>query len=243
MNYPPLFSALLLRRYKRFFVDVEQADGNVITAHCPNTGSMRGLLNPGSPVWLSTSDNPCRKLAHTLEIIDAGGALVAVNTLRANDLVASCLKDFSAPGGLPELAGLLLLRREVRFGPVRFDFALTSPAASLPVFMEVKSVTLAEQQTALFPDARSERGRHHLEQLMAARRLGHRAILFYAVLRGDVTSVAPADAIDPAYGETFRAALAAGVEVVAYRFSVTPEALLPEKSIPVHGTYADALSN
>jgi sugar fermentation stimulation protein A len=233
----PLLSGRLLRRYKRFLADVELAGGDVITAACPNTGSMLGCCEPGSRVWLSQSDSPTRKYRHTWELVEVKRAgrgrpvVVGINTGLPNRLVAEAV----ASSVVPELAGYATIRREVAFGEERsrVDLLLTSPDRD-DCYVEVKNVTAAVTGgVALFPDAVSERGARHLRELMRLKKRGLRAVQFYCVQRADVEEVRPADAIDPAYGRTLREALAAGVEVVAWRAKVTPRAIVLDRRIPV----------
>ena len=223
----PLISARLLKRYKRFLADVTFEDGTTVTAHCPNTGSMLGCQTPGSRVWLSRSDNPKRKYAHTWELVElAGGALVGINTGRSNALVREAIEAQV----IGELAGYREIRPEVRYGDEnsRADFLLTG--AGKACYLEVKNVTAAvEAGIALFPDAVSTRGTRHLRELMGTLRKGaHRA-----VQREDVQEVRPADAIDPDYGQTLREAVHAGVEVIAYRAKLDPQAVVLDERIPV----------
>jgi sugar fermentation stimulation protein A len=219
----------LLRRYKRFFADVETEAGEKLTVHCPNPGSMLGCAIPGSAVRCSSSDNPMRKLRHTLEMIRVGRIWVGLHTLRANDIAARAL----AAELLPELAGYTETMREVRVdGRSRLDFRLGGRRLR-PAFLEVKSVTLAEDRLALFPDSVSERGRRHLESLMQLREQGSRAALLFVVQRADCEAVAPANAIDPAYGETLREAARAGVEVFALGARVGARAIRIERRLPV----------
>ncbi|TFH48490.1 MAG: DNA/RNA nuclease SfsA [Lysobacterales bacterium] len=228
----PLISARLIRRYKRFLADVTLDDGTALTAHCPNTGSMLGCQTPGSKVWLSRSDNPKRKYAHTWELVElAGGALVGVNTGRSNALVGEAIES----GLIGELAGYDGIRPEVRYGieNSRADFLLTRSTGIC--YVEVKNVTAAvDEGIALFPDAVSTRGTRHLRELMGVvREAGHRAVLCYCVQRSDVREVRPADDIDPDYGRTLREALSAGVEVIAYRAKLNPESVALVERIPV----------
>ena len=215
----PLTPARLLRRYKRFLADVELADGTQLTAVCPNTGSMLGCCAPGSAVWLSASDSPTRKYRHTWELVQAGRVKVGINTALPNRLVEEAV----VAGVIAELAGYTRLRREVPFGEERSRVDLLLGADGRPdCYVEVKNVTAAvSDRVALFPDAVSARGAKHLRELMRLVASGQRAVLVYCVQRGDVDEVRPADAIDPLYGRTLRAALAAGVEVLAYRAKVT----------------------
>ena len=218
-----LRAASLLRRYKRFLVDVELDDGTRLTAACPNTGSMLGCCTPGSRVWLSASDSPTRKYRHTWELVEVEGVLVGINTGLPNKLVREAIER----GVITELGAYASLRGEVAFGAERsrIDLLLQDPAR-VDCYVEVKNVTAAvEQGVALFPDAVSARGAKHLRELMRLTADGRRAVLVYCVQRGDVGEVRPADAIDPRYGRTLREALAAGVEVLAYRARVTSQAI------------------
>ena len=231
MKFPAqLVGGRLIRRYKRFLADVQLADG-VITAACPNTGSMLGCCEPGSRVWLSESDRATRKYRHTWEIVEVGEVMVGINTGLPNALVAEAI----GAGAIPELAGYASLRREVAFGEERsrVDLLLEDPARA-PCYVEVKNVTAAVASgVALFPDAVSDRGAKHLRELMRLKAAGLRPVQLYCVQRGDVGEVRPADAIDPEYGRTLRRALEMGVEVMAYRAKVTPSEIRLEERIPV----------
>jgi len=227
-----LIGARLTRRYKRFLADVTLDDGTALTAHCPNTGSMLGCQLPGSRVWLSRSDNPKRKYAYTWELVELdGGVLVGINTGRSNALVREAIES----GVIGELGGYDEIRAEVRYGSEnsRADFLLSGGDGDC--YVEVKNVTAAVQDgVAVFPDAVSTRGTKHLRELMGVvREAGKRAVLCFCVQRTDVDEVRPADDIDPVYGRTLREALAAGVEVVAYRAEMHPEAVVLAERIPV----------
>ena len=220
----------LLRRYKRFFADIEQSDGRTLTVHCPNPGSMRGLTVPGSAVRCSTSDAPHRKLRHTLEMIRCGRIWVGLHTLRANRVAAKLLSE----GALPPFQEYTEVRAEVAVEEgTRLDFALRRPGQPDPAFVEVKSVTLAEGRRARFPDSVTVRGRKHLDTLTRLRRQGSRSALLFIVQRADCDSVEPADDIDPAYGEALRRAAAAGVEIWAVGTRVTARRIALERQLPV----------
>jgi len=217
----------LLRRYQRFLADVELEDGSVVTAHTPNTGSMRQCAVPGHRVLISPASNPERKLRYTLELIHVGGHWVDTHTHRTNRVVEEGLRG----GAILELAGYQVTP-EVKFGASRLDFGLEKGGERCLV--EVKNVTLCCQPTvACFPDAVSERGQKHLRELLAARRLGHRAVIFFLVQRGEATAFTAADAIDPVYGRLLREVTAQGVEVLAYRSVVSTTENRVGERIPV----------
>ena len=208
----PLVEGRLVRRYQRFLADVDTAAGRV-TAHCPNTGSMLGCAEPGMRVWLSPASNPARKLAWTWELVEtAPGVLVGVHTGRSNTLVREAIEL----GRVPELRGYDAIRPEVKYGEgSRIDFLLQGPGRP-DCYVEVKNVTAAvEGRIGYFPDAVTTRGARHLREMSAMVVAGHRAVLVFCVQREDVDAVRPADHIDPDYGRALRAALAAGVEVLA----------------------------
>lgn len=232
MKYePPLQPGLLLRRYKRFLADIQLSGGDTLTVHCPNTGSMLNCMVPESPCWYSLSDNPKRKLPGTLELVTtATGGLACVNTHRANALVEEALRD----DRIPALSGYETLRREVRYGNEnsRIDLLLEDSARGR-CYIEVKSVTLGlEQGLGAFPDAVTLRGLKHLRELSAIATSGDRAVLFFCVLHDDVERVSPAGHIDPAYAAGVREALAAGVEVMAWKARLSPEELHLDRPVP-----------
>jgi sugar fermentation stimulation protein A len=224
----PLYPGRLIRRYQRFLADVELAGGTVVTAHCPNTGSMKGCAVPGSPVLLSVADNPKRKLKYTWELVLADGFWVGINTGRPNRLVREGIET----GIIDELMGYPSIRSEVRYGEKsRVDLLLSGPSGLC--YVEVKNVTLVEGNVALFPDAITTRGQKHLRELMEMVRQGHRGVIFFVVQRGDGESVAPADSIDAEYGRLLRLAAKSGVEVLAYQARVTPQQIVLTHRLPV----------
>ncbi|MFP4129705.1 MAG: DNA/RNA nuclease SfsA [Halorhodospira sp.] len=230
-----LVEARLVRRYRRFLVDVEDAQGRRWTAHCPNTGSLLGCAEPGLRVWLSRSGRAGRKYAYTWELVEvAPGVVVGVHTGRANALVGEALDRGLVPG----LGGYTERRREVRVpeAPMRADWLLDGhPRGDPPCFVEVKNVTAAVTGgTAFFPDAVTERGRRHLEVLTGWVGQGGRAALVFCVQRSDACSVQPAAWIDPRYAEALRAAAAAGVEIAAVRLHPMATGIAPERALPVH---------
>ena len=219
MILPPLIPGRLIKRYKRFLADIELEDGSVVTAHCPNSGSMLGCNLPGSPVLLSLSPNPNRKLAYTWELLQVNGFWVGLNTMLPNRLAEEAIQD----GTIAELQGYPKLRREVAYGSERSRIDILLERNGRRCYVEVKNVTLVEDGMALFPDAVTTRGQKHLRELMEMVRNGDRGVLLFTVQRGDGNAVTPADRIDPEYGKLLREAVANGVEAVAYRAEVQPE--------------------
>ena len=229
---PALSRGTLIKRYKRFLADVELASGELITIHCPNTGSMKNCNDPGSAVWFSDSGNPKRKYRHTWEIVSVGpegNFMAGINTGLANKLV----KEAIEAGVITELQDFDQLRTEVKYGQENSRIDLLLEQENSQCYVEVKNVTLGEDGIAYFPDAVTERGRKHLRELAAMIEEGHRAVLLFCVQLTGVTEVRPADHIDSAYGETLRKVVAAGVEVLAYQADITPEKITLIKSIPV----------
>ncbi len=227
MKFESLSKAFLIKRYKRFLVDVTLADGSELTGHCPNTGAMTGCAEPGSEVWLSTSDNPKRKYPNTWELVKtAAGDWANIHSAKANKLVLEAIDNHC----IEELAGYESIRSEVKYGQEnsRADILLQNNEEDC-CFVEVKSVTLSlGNGLGIFPDAVSDRARKHLRELMAVKQRGRRAVLLFAVLHTAIDRVAPADSIDSKYAETFREALAAGVEVLAYG----AELIVDEEGVP-----------
>lgn len=224
----PLYSGKLIQRYKRFLADVELDNGEVVTAHCPNSGSMMGCNEPGSPVLLSKSDKPSRKLAYTWELIRVKGNWVGINTGYPNRLVKEAIEN----GVAKELQHYDAIRQEVKYGEnSRIDLLLENPDSRC--YVEVKNVTLVENEAALFPDAVTTRGQKHLRELMNMIKAGHRSVIFYVVQRADARWVGPADAIDPEYGRLLRMAVNEGVEALAYQAELSPERIFLIRSLPV----------
>ncbi len=229
----PLVRGRLLRRYKRFLADIELDGGEIVTAHCANPGSMLGLNDPGISAWLSKSDNPKRKLAWSLEVVEVdvgrGPTLVGINTGHPNRLV----EDAISAGAISELAGYETLRREVKYGKnSRIDLLLSNEGKP-DCYVEVKNVHLVrEPGLAEFPDSVTARGAKHLDELSDMARQGARAAMFYLVQRGDTERVMIARDIDPAYGDALERARKAGVEVVAYGCEVTAEGIEVTGALP-----------
>ena len=224
----PTTEGKLIKRYKRFLADIELADGEVITAHCPNTGSLKGCVPEGARAVLRDSQNPKRKLRWTFQTVEVDGTWVNVDTGLPNALVAEAIEA----GKIPELAGYDSLRREVKYGEnSRIDILLER--GDERCYVEVKSTTLVQDGVARFPDAVTERGRKHLEELERMVEQGHRAVIFFCVSRGDVQSFEPAEDINPKYAEVLRRVCPAGVEALAYSTRVGPRSFDVDKRLRV----------
>jgi sugar fermentation stimulation protein A len=229
MRFPsPLQRGVLVQRYKRFFADVVLETGEAVTAHCPNPGAMLGLNQPGMPVWVSRSDSPTRKLAHTLELVEAEDGLVGVNTHRPNGLAAEAL----AAGAVPELAGYAGVRREVRYGvSSRVDFLLEEPGRPR-CWLEIKNCHfMREPGLAEFPDCEAARSLKHLRELTAQVQAGDRAVLLFVIQRGCERFAAAGD-IDPAYAAGLQEAAKAGVEVLCYVCEIDTDGVRVARRVP-----------
>jgi sugar fermentation stimulation protein A len=230
----PLVPATLARRYKRFLADVVLESGEMLTVHVANPGAMTGLDRPLSRVWLSHSDNPLRKLPYTWEIVEtdlgAGPELVGVNTVAPNLLVADAL----AAGRIPELRGYERTRREVKYGTnSRVDFLLEAPPRP-PCYVEVKNVHLMrERKLAEFPDSVTARGAKHLDELAAVVAGGARAVQLYVIQIPSAERFSIARDIDPDYAAAFDRARRAGVEMLAWRCSVSLGGIEVVEPVPV----------
>jgi sugar fermentation stimulation protein A len=228
---PPLIEGRLQRRYLRFLADIELPGGDLVTAHTPNTGSLSGCCIPGARVWLRDTGNAARKYRHSWELVEPRpDVLVGINTGLPSVLVQEALREQR----IVELKGYGAVRPEVRYGKEnsRIDLLLTG-ARRADCYVEIKNVTLAENGSALFPDAVSLRAAKHLRELERVVAAGGRGVIFFCVQRGDAAQVRPADHIDPAYGKALRHALKKGVEAVAYAADVSPEAVSLRNGIPV----------
>lgn len=233
MEFPsPLARGVLVSRYKRFFADVVLDDGREITAHCPNPGAMLGLNTPGLPAWVSRSDDPKRKLAHTLELVEADGGLVGINTMHPNRLVAEAL----AANAIPELAGYATHRREVRYGEnSRVDFLLEAPDRAR-CWLEIKNCHLRRAGTlAEFPDCVAARSLKHLRELTSMVEAGERAVMLFVIQRTDCDAFAACADLDPAYAKGLTEAAAAGVEVLARACEISPQSVRLAGTVPWTG--------
>ncbi|MEO9275962.1 DNA/RNA nuclease SfsA [Marinomonas sp. 5E14-1] len=226
-----LIEGRLIKRYKRFLSDVELPSGEVVVAHCPNTGSMKRCQQDNACVWLSKSDNPKRKLGYTWELVEVDGEhLACINTGLPNKLVGEAI----ANGVVSELAGYAEQKAEVKYGEKsRIDWLLTGSEGQ-KCYVEVKNVTLLEEDgNGYFPDAVTDRGRKHLYELAKMVEEGHRAVLFFCVSHSGIGSVSPAVHIDEKYALAFAEVLEKGVEVLAYKVDITTERMVVSHSIPV----------
>ena len=219
---------ILIKRYKRFLADIELADKSVLTVHCPNSGSMQGCSQPGSPVMISRSDNPGRKYPHTLEMVQVGSVWVGVNTFLTNKLVREALEKKV----VIEFGSLESITQEVKTSAnTRLDFLLEREGKK--IYMEVKNCSLSENRVAMFPDAVTVRGTKHLHELAALKQQGHKAAVFFCVQRGDADFFMPAAHIDPLYAETLIKVKAEGVKVFAYQAEVNPSEITIARKLPV----------
>jgi sugar fermentation stimulation protein A len=219
-QYPLLIPGILIKRYKRFLADIELVTGEIITAHCPNTGPMIGVCKPGSLVQVSQSTNLQRKLPYTWEMIRVNRTWVGINTALPNRVIKLVLEQKL----LPELTTRYeTIKREVIYGQEnksRIDFLL-SKVGQADIYLEIKNVTLALENTALFPDTITLRGQKHLQELIALIPQA-KPIMLYFINRQDCDHFSPADRYDPNYGKLLRQAIDAGVEILPLRFAITP---------------------
>ena len=227
----PLIPATLIRRYKRFLADVTLEDGREVTAHCANPGSMLGLKEPGSRIWLEPNDDPKRKLNFSWKLIELpDGHIAGIDTAVPNQVVGESLRA----GNVVELESYRHVKPEVRYGESsRIDFLLT--AAGLPnTYVEVKNVHLRRTDDwAEFPDSVTTRGTKHLRELASMVAQGHRAVMLYLVQRTDCHRFRLAPDIDPVYARAFEVARAAGVEMLCYGTNITRSGVTLANRIPV----------
>lgn len=216
----PLLKGTLIKRYKRFLADID-LKGETVTAHCPNSGAMQGLTNPGTPVWVSRSPNPSRKLPYTWQMAEVDGTFVGMNTSNPNKLVEEAIHS----GVIQELQGYQTLRREVPYGQnSRVDIVLENPSHPF-TYVEVKNVHLKRGKTAAFPSSVTTRGAKHMRELLAVVNNGHKAYVVYVVQRKDCETFELAGDIDPMYAEESRKAFESGVIPLVYACEVTPKAI------------------
>ena len=227
MNFEnKLISGVFIKRYKRFFVDV-QIENKVITAHCPNTGSMKGLLKEGNKVWLSKSNNPDRKLKYTLQIIEDNSSKVGVNTHLTNKIVLDAFKN----NLIKEFDKDITIKPEVKFGDnTRFDFLITKK--KYKAFVEVKNVTLVRKpKIAEFPDAITSRGAKHIEELIKASKKGYEVYIAFIIQREDCSQLAIASDIDPEYSELLSKAVKKKLNILCYDCKFSSKGIKLNKKI------------
>jgi len=227
MNFEnKLISGVFIKRYKRFFVDV-QIENKVITAHCPNTGSMKGLLKEGNKVWLSKSNNPDRKLKYTLQIIEDDNSKVGVNTHLTNKIILDALKN----NLIKEFDKNITIKPEVKFGDnTRFDFLITKK--NYKAFVEVKNVTLMRKpKIAEFPDAITSRGAKHIEELIKASKKGYEIYIAFIIQREDCNEFTIASDIDPEYSKLLSKAVKKKLNILCYDCKFSSKGIKLNKKI------------
>jgi sugar fermentation stimulation protein A len=227
LKWPRLIEGILIKRYKRFMADVKLRNNHVVTAHCPNSGSMKECSEPGRTVYLTRHNKPSRRLKYTWEMIRMETSLVGVNTMVPNRLTEAAV----LAGDIPELSGYETVRREVKYGKhSRIDLLLER--GTNRCFVEVKNCTLVTEGLACFPDAVTSRGLKHLVELQKQVAKGHRSVMFYLIQRMDADRFEPADHIDPAYGEELRKAVSNGVEMLVYDVKMDLEGIRLNRPVP-----------
>lgn len=230
MNFPaPIEKGRLVKRYKRFLADID-LNGEIITAHCANPGSMAGVKDEGATVWVTAANNPKRKLQYDWQVIEVSDARVCINTASANKIVHEAL----LAGQIKELADYSTIKPEVKYGEKsRIDFLLTGDG--LPdCYLEVKNVTLSPNPPlAEFPDSPTKRGTKHLGELSNMVKEGHRAVGLYLVNRTDSHIFTLAREIDPDYARAFDAAREAGVEMLAYGCDISEDGITINRALKI----------
>ena len=224
-----LISGLLIKRYKRFFVDIK-INNQTITAHCPNTGSMHGLLKRGNKVWVSKSNNPNRKLKYTLEIIEDQKAKVGVNTHSTNKIVHHALNN----NLIKELKNSLEIKPETKFGKnTRFDFLVINK--NFKAFVEVKNVTLSRnKKKAEFPDAVTSRGLKHINELINASKKGYKIFILYLIQREDCIYFSIAKDIDADYAKALVKAVKNNLNILCYDCKFSSKGIKLNKKIKIN---------
>ena len=231
MNFEnKLIPGLFIKRYKRFFVDVK-INNKIITAHCPNTGSMYGLLNKGNKVWISKSNNPNRKLKYTLEIIEDNKSKVGVNTLFTNKIVLHALQN----NLIKEFKGVSEIKPETKFGKnTRFDFLITHKKNKS--FIEVKNVTLSRKKSlAEFPDAVTTRGLKHINELENAGKKNYKIFIIFLIQRNDCEVFTIAKDIDPDYAKALKLAVKNKLNILCYDCKFSSKGIILNSKIKFHG--------
>ena len=227
LKWPKLIQGTLIRRYQRFKADVKLRNGHLVTAHCPNSGSMLECCEPGRPVFLSRHNNPKRQLKYTWEMIKMPTSLTGVNTLVPNRLVKRSIIE----GKIQTLSGYKKIRTEVGYGHnSRIDLFLEDGKEQC--FVEIKNCTLVQNGIAYFPDAITSRGLKHLVELQKQVQKKKRGVMFYVVQRMDAKSFRPANHIDPAYGKELKRAVKNGVEIMVYDVLIDLEGISLNRPLP-----------
>lgn len=227
IEWPQLIKGTLIKRYKRFKADVKLRNGHIVTALCPNTGSMKSCSEPGRPVYLSRHNRPDRKLKYTWELIEMPTSLVGVNTGIPNKLVKKTIENKI----IKELSDFKKIRSEVKYGEnSRIDILLENHNEK--TFIEVKNCTFMEKGICYFPDAVTSRGLKHLRELQREVLTGNRAVMFYLIQRMDVTLFEPASHIDPLYSEELKKAYSNGVEIFAYDVNIDTKGIAINRPVP-----------
>ncbi|MBT7260272.1 MAG: DNA/RNA nuclease SfsA [Desulfobacula sp.] len=226
---PQLTSGILIQRYKRFLADIILETGEKVTAHCPNSGSMKGCAIPGSPVWLSTSLNPKRKYKYTWELIKTPETMIGINTLVPNKLVKQSIENDL----IKELSGYDQVKAEVKTSShTRLDLLLEKESKE-KCYVEIKNCTLVEEGIAMFPDAVTTRGQKHLDELEHLVSQGHRGVIFFLIQRMDAKLFKPADMIDKIYAQKLKKVVANGVEIVVKDTSIDTKLISIRNAVPV----------
>ncbi len=226
---PPLTRGILIQRYKRFLADIELETGEKVTAHCPNSGSMKGCAIPGSQVWLSQSDNPKRKYKYTWELIKVPQTLIGINTMVPNKLVKQSIEN----GLIKELSGYDRVKAEVKTSShTRLDLLLENEDKE-KCYVEIKNCTLVEDGIAMFPDAVTTRGQKHLDELVGLVSSGHRGVIFFLIQRMDAKAFKPAEMIDKVYAQKLRRAVQKNVEIIAMDTVINMQEIRIRNAVPV----------
>ncbi len=226
---PDLQEGIILKRYKRFLADVQLKDSDqIITMHLPNTGSMITCWDEGWPVLYSTSDNPKRKYAHTVEMIHNGKTWIGVNTSLANKIVFEGLRSKV----VSSLSHYNIIKPEKKIYDSRLDFHLSNEKGQ-ECFVEVKNVTLLHEDKAKFPDAVTARGLKHLQLLNKLHQAGHHCVMLYLISREDITHFEPAWHIDPTYSKKLSEINKAGIEILAYQCKLSPKEIILDNALEI----------
>lgn len=231
----PLQQGTWIKRYKRFMVDINTDNGDLLTLHSANTGSMKNCYVEGGKVWYWDSQNEKRKYPHSLELCETpSGHVACVNTSRPNHLVAEAIEN----GVVKELQDFQTLKQEVRYGDEKSRIDILLSGGAQDIYVEVKNCTLMEESSeggkiGYFPDSVSDRASKHLRELMHMVELGHRAVIFFCVNHTGIEEVRPADHIDKVYGQLLREAQQKGVEILAYKSQINDEEITLKDGLPV----------